>query len=70
MGIAKLSAAGYSAHSLRSGFVSEAVRHPDCNLVRLRAHTRHRSIETLAGYAREAESLIDHPATWMPVGAP
>ena len=69
MEIAKLSAAGYSAHSLRSGFVSEAVRHPDCNLVRLRAHTRHRSIETLAGYAREAEALIDHPATWMPVGA-
>lgn len=55
---AKALAAGFSGHSLRAGFVTTAARSrvPGHHI---RQHTRHKSIQTVEGYIREADKLTD-----------
>lgn len=55
---AKVLAAGFSGHSLRAGFVTTAAR----NRVpghHIRQHSRHKSVQTVEGYIREADKLTD-----------
>ena len=55
---AKAMAAGFSGHSLRAGFVTTAVRsrNPEYHI---RQHSRHKSVQTVEGYIREADKLTD-----------
>lgn len=55
---AKARAAGFSGHSLRAGFVTTAARNriPGHHI---RQHSRHRSVQTVEGYIREADKLTD-----------
>ena len=50
-----------SAHSLRAGFVTCAVR-AGARLDKLRAITRHQDLAVLMNYARDPEAFHDHPA--------
>ena len=57
-------AAGYppelfSGHSLRAGFLTEAGRQ-NANLFKMKEHSRHASIEIVAGYVRDHERFRDH----------
>lgn len=60
---AAASAAGlkgdYSGHSLRSGFLTEAAANR-ANVFKMQQHSRHKSIETVAGYVRSVELHDDH----------
>ena len=49
----------YSGHSLRAGFCTSAAEH-GANLFKLMDVTRHRSVDTLRGYVRRADSFKDH----------
>lgn len=55
---AKAIAAGFSGHSLRAGFVTTAARSkiPSYDI---RQHSRHKSVQTVEGYIREADKLPD-----------
>ena len=55
---AKAMAAGFSGHSLRAGFVTTAARSriPGYHI---RQHSRHKSVQTVEGYIREADKLTD-----------
>ena len=55
---AKAMAAGFSGHSLRAGFVTTAAwsKVPGYHI---RQHSRHRSVQTVEGYIREADKLTD-----------
>lgn len=55
---AKDLAAGFSGHSLRAGFTTTAARNkvPSYDI---RNHTRHKSVQTVEGYIREADKLTD-----------
>lgn len=55
---AKAIASGFSGHSLRAGFVTTAARNriPGHHI---RQHTRHKSVQTVEGYIREADKLTD-----------
>jgi integrase len=61
---AAAAAAGYrpedfGGHSLRAGFVTSAAR-GTASLTKIQAVTRHRSLQALAGYARDAQVFRDH----------
>jgi integrase len=59
-----LAEAGYSAHSLRAGFVTHA--HLRGASDRAIAHqTRHRSLATLGAYVRIHEAWTDNAATHL-----
>ena len=61
---AGLNAEGYSAHSLRAGFVPHA--HLRGATDRAIAHqTRHRSLATLGGYVRIANAWTDNAASQL-----
>ena len=49
----------FSGHSLRAGFLTEAGRQ-DANLFKMREHSRHASIEQVAGYVRDEEKFRGH----------
>ncbi|WP_375428856.1 site-specific integrase [uncultured Sphingomonas sp.] len=49
----------FSAHSLRSGFLTEAGRQ-NANLFKMRSHSRHASIEMVAEYVHDHERFEDH----------
>ena len=55
---AKALAAGFSGHSLRAGFVTTAARNriPGHHI---RQHSRHKSVQTVEGYIRQADKLTD-----------
>jgi site-specific recombinase XerD len=49
----------FSGHSLRSGFLTSAARR-GASLFKMRDVSRHRSLDTLGGYVRDAEFFRDH----------
>ena len=51
--------AAFSAHSLRSGFLTTAARHK-ASIWKMREVSRHKSVQVLAGYVQEGSLLQDH----------
>lgn len=49
----------FAAHSLRSGFVTTALEH-GASMFRVMDVTRHKAVQTLKGYARQADKFRDH----------
>lgn len=49
----------FSGHSLRAGFLTEAGRQ-NANLFKMREHSRHASIDMVAGYVRDHERFREH----------
>lgn len=56
---ADLDPALYSAHSLRAGFLTEAAARR-ANLFKMKDHSRHKSLDTVADYVRDAAMFDDH----------
>jgi site-specific recombinase XerD len=56
---AGLKAGDFSAHSLRSGFLTSAARR-GASIFKMMDVSRHKSVETLRGYVRDAELFRDH----------
>jgi site-specific recombinase XerD len=56
---AGLKAGDFSAHSLRPGFLTSAARR-GASLFKMMDVSRHKSVETLRGYVRDAELFRDH----------
>jgi site-specific recombinase XerD len=56
---AGLDPAQFSGHSLRSGFLTSAAAH-GASIFKLADQSRHRSMDTLRGYVRDAEIFKDH----------
>ena len=56
---AELDPALYSAHSLRAGFLTEAAARR-ANLFKMKDHSRHKSLDTVAEYVRDAAMFDDH----------
>jgi hypothetical protein len=54
-----LNVAGYSGHSLRSGFLTSAARR-GASVFKMRDVSRHKSMDVLQGYVRDAELFRDH----------
>lgn len=50
----------YGGHSLRRGFLSSAARN-GAELLKMAAHSRHKSLEVLKGYIEEANRFENHP---------
>jgi hypothetical protein len=49
----------FGGHSLRAGFLTSAASR-GANLFKLMDQSRHRSVDTLRGYVRDAEIFKDH----------
>lgn len=49
----------FSGHSLRAGFLTEAAA-KRANLFKMKDHSRHKSLDTVAGYVRDAALFDDH----------
>jgi integrase len=56
---AGLDPALFSGHSLRAGFLTEAAA-KRANLFKMKDHSRHKSLDTVAGYIRDAALFDDH----------
>ena len=56
---AKLDAARFAGHSLRSGFVTSALEH-GADLLKIMDVTRHREVKTLQAYDRRAKAFKNH----------
>lgn len=56
---AGLDPALFSGHSLRAGFLTEAAA-KRANLFKMKDHSRHKSLDTVAGYVRDAAIFDDH----------
>ena len=54
-----LEAANFSGHSLRAGFLTSAAK-SGASLLKMRDVSRHRSLDTLSGYVRDAEVFRNH----------
>jgi len=52
---------GYSAHSLRAGFITQAIRAGKAER-RVKEHSGHSSWETFNRYVEEAGTFQDNPA--------
>ena len=52
-------AADYGANSLRAGFLTSAARR-GASVFKMRDVSRHKSMEVLQGYVRDAEMFRDH----------
>jgi site-specific recombinase XerD len=52
-------ASTFSGHSLRSGFLTSAAA-KGASIFKMMEVSRHRSVETLRGYVRDAEMFKDH----------
>ena len=61
-GAAGLSAADYSGHSLRSGFLTAAAR-AGASIWKMQEVSRHKSVQVLSGYVRSTELFDDHAGT-------
>jgi hypothetical protein len=49
----------FSGHSLRAGFLTSAAKR-GANLFKMMETSRHKSVDTLHGYVRDAELFRDH----------
>jgi site-specific recombinase XerD len=49
----------FAGHSLRSGFLTSAAAH-GASIFKMADQSRHKSLETLRGYVRDAEIFKDH----------
>jgi site-specific recombinase XerD len=56
---AGLKAADFSGHSLRSGFLTSAAAR-GASIFKMMDVSRHKSVDTLRGYVRDAEMFRDH----------
>jgi hypothetical protein len=56
---AKLNEADFSGHSLRSGFLTSAARR-GASVFKMRDVSRHKSMDVLQSYIRDAELFRDH----------
>ena len=54
-----LDPARYAGHSLRSGFLTSAAR-AHANIFKMADQSRHKSLDVLRGYVRDAEAFEDH----------
>jgi integrase len=54
-----LDASSYGAHSLRSGFLTSAARN-GASIFKMRDVSRHKSMDILGGYVRDAKLFEDH----------
>jgi integrase len=54
-----LDAADFSGHSLRSGFLTSAARR-GASVFKMRDVSRHKSMDVLQGYVRDADMFRDH----------
>jgi site-specific recombinase XerD len=54
----------FSGHSLRSGFLTSAAA-KGASIFKMMDVSRHRSVETLRGYVRDAEMFKDHAGTGL-----
>ena len=54
-----LDPAQFSGHSLRSGFITSAAKR-GASIFKMMDVSRHKSVETLRGYVRDAELFKDH----------
>jgi integrase len=61
---AGLMASQYAGHSLRSGFLtSAAAQH--ANIFKMKAQSRHKSLDVLSGYVHDQEMFKDHAGTGL-----
>ena len=56
---AGLDARGFGGHSLRAGFCTSAAER-GASIFKMMDVSRHKSVDTLRGYVRRAESFKDH----------
>lgn len=56
---AELDPAQFAGHSLRSGFLTSAAAH-GASIFKMADQSRHKSMDTLRGYVRDAEIFKDH----------
>ncbi len=56
---AGLDASQFSAHWLRAGFITSAAK-TGAGLFKIMDVSRHRSVDTVRGYVRDAELFKDH----------
>ena len=61
---AGLNAANFSGHSLRSGFLTSAAAR-GASIFKMMDVSRHKSVDTLRGYVRDAEMFRDHAGTGL-----
>jgi site-specific recombinase XerD len=61
---AGLDASAYSGHSLRSGFLTSAAG-KGASIFKMMDVSRHKSVDTLRGYVRDAELFKDHAGTGL-----
>jgi hypothetical protein len=54
----------FSGHSLRAGFLTSAAKR-GVSIFKMMDVSRHRSVDTLRGYVREAEIFKDHAGTGL-----
>lgn len=54
----------YAGHSLRSGFITSAARRR-ANIFKLADQSRHKSLDVLRGYVRDAERFDDHAGSGL-----
>ena len=59
-----LDPAGFSGHSLRSGFLTSAAAR-GASIFKMMDVSRHKSMDTLRGYVRDAELFRDHAGTGL-----
>ena len=59
-----LDPAGFSGHSLRSGFLTSAAAR-GASIFKMMDVSRHRSVDTLRGYVRDAELFRDHAGSGL-----
>jgi site-specific recombinase XerD len=59
-----LDAAEFSGHSLRSGFLTSAARH-GASLFKMMDVSRHKSVDTLRAYVRDAELFQNHAGSGL-----
>ena len=56
---AGLDAAEFSGHSLRAGFITSAAA-AGATIWKMQAVSRHKTLDVLSGYVRDAEAFKDH----------
>jgi site-specific recombinase XerD len=61
---AELKAADFSGHSLRSGFLTSAAAR-GASIFKMMDVSRHKSVDTLRGYVRDAEMFRDHAGSGL-----
>jgi hypothetical protein len=66
---AGLDPARYAGHSLRSGFLTSAAR-ARANIFKMADQSRHKSLDVLRGYVRDAERFDDHAGSTLLQASP